>query len=489
MTTIVFDQCLTGQEQHICTGRNLKGGSLALLLLLVLGMAFPATLHAQAAGSAVPELLDWRYGEDWSYLSDPAAQTNSWWEFLKYKQLGPGSYFNAGLEVRLRTINFESNAWGSAAAADDRYLLRRILPHVDIHAGENVRLFGQLIGADARGINPAPGSSDETGLDIAQAFGELRLALGDSDTAVVRTGRQLLSYGSERLISTRYGANVPLPFDGGVAILETLGWRLDGFYARPVQVGVHSFDDSSSRHRHLWGIYGARSQLSSVPGSIDTYYIGYANEAASYDRGSGKEQRHTFGVRLWGDQASWNWNWEAMYQSGSFATSQISAWALATETTYRLDSTALQPLVRLRANIASGDEGPANRSLGTFNALFPKVRFGELTPVGPYNLIHLNPSVHFDLGQGFVLNVATAWYWRQSTSDGIYGVSGNLIRSSNGSLARHIGTQLETGISWLPTPNFELQVSYSRMSAGRFIRETGPARAIHMTGMEGSFRF
>lgn len=44
-------------------------------------------------------------------------------------------------------------------------------------------------------------------------------------------------------------------------------------------------------------------------------------------------------------------------------------------------------------------------------------------------------------------------------------------------------------ISWKPNPNFEAQVSYSRLSAGSFIRETGPARAIYLFGLEATYRF
>jgi hypothetical protein len=282
----------------------------------------------------------------------------------------PVAHFG-GYQNPLRSEQFRGNLWGSAEAPNDGYLLLRGIPNLDAHFGDHVRVFGQLIAADARGVEPSAGPADKTGVDVLQAFAEARLPVTGDTKLTVRVGRQLLSYGSGRLIGLRYGPNVPLPFDGGVIKLTSGQWRLDAFYTRPVQGGTSSFD-ATSQTRELWGLYASRQRPLGLPGGIDLFYIGYSNKAATFDQRRGDEQRNTVGLRAFGAQAGWSWNGEAMYQFGSFATGDISAWSIATEVGCRVNDLPLRPQLRLRANVASGDKDPNRPALQTFNALFPQ---------------------------------------------------------------------------------------------------------------------
>nr|WP_246152505.1 alginate export family protein [Sphingomonas montanisoli] len=102
--------------------------------------------------------------------------------------------------------------------------------------------------------------------------------------------------------------------------------------------------------------------------------------------------------------------------------------------------------------------------------------------------MNLHPSVDLDLGRGFGLGVAGISYWRQSKGDGIYDVPGQLVRRGDASDRRYIGTQGELLLSWQPTPTVSYAVSYSIFRPGGFVRDSGPARDIHMLGLEAMFR-
>ena len=87
--------------------------------------------------------------------------------------------------------------------------------------------------------------------------------------------------------------------------------------------------------------------------------------------------------------------------------------------------------------------------LGTFNPLFPRAKyFGELTPVGPLNLMNLHPSVDLTLSDEFSLSASAIAYWRMSLEDGVYDLSGNRLRSGAESRSRYIGTQGELVLSY-----------------------------------------
>lgn len=149
-----------------------------------------------------------------------------------------------------------------------------------------------------------------------------------------------------------------------------------------------------------------------------------------------------------------------------------------------------RPRLGLKANIISGDDDPDDRDLETFNALFPRGKyFGELSLLGPTNLINLHPSIGAQLGAGWSLSVASVFYWRESTGDGIYDVGGNLIRGDGGSKARFIGTQVEVGLAYEYSRNLDFSVSYSQFHPGRYIEDTGPSATIHFVGAEVRFWF
>jgi len=61
-----------------------------------------------------------------------------------------------------------------------------------------------------------------------------------------RVGRQWLIYGFQRLISNRYGPNVPLPFDGFRAVLKAAPWNVDAFAVKPVETNPGVFESSSA---------------------------------------------------------------------------------------------------------------------------------------------------------------------------------------------------------------------------------------------------
>jgi hypothetical protein len=463
-----------------------------LLIGFVLLAAFGVAQPWPSAAQQPPRLTPTRYDEDYSYLRDPALRTGAWWERAKYLSLTESGeiYVTLGGEARLRYEWIKANNWGEGPAADDGYLWYRTLPHADLHLGPYLRVFGQLVAAFAEDKEPSVTPVDETGVDLLQAFVDLILPVAPAASVTIRGGRQMLLYGSERLIGTRYGPNVPRSFDGFKGLVRTGEWNVDAFYVRPVAVKLKSFDDETSNRRSLWALYATRTLPLGDRAGADAYYIGYQSKDAVFNQGAGDELRHTLGARVFGGTSAWDWNLEGFYQFGDFADGRISAWSVSSDIGFTLANTPLRPRLGLKANVISGDDDPNDRDLQTFNALFPKGKyFGELSLLGPYNLINLHPSIDVNLGAGWSLSVAWVLYWRESTGDGIYDVAGNLIRGDQGSKARFIGTQAEVVLEYEYSRNLGFLVSYSQFRPGRYIEDTGLSKTVHFVGTEIQFRF
>ncbi len=467
--------------------------------LLIAACTIASDLRAQASADseAHPPLTTTRHGEDYNYLAEPSRRTGAWWEPLKHIQIGsdPETYLTTGNELRLRHEIYRERLWGGSRDPDDGYTWARALPYADLHIGSSARAFAQLSIAYIVGSSLPATPVEETGVDVAQAFLELSTPLniaGIESRLSVRGGRRQISFGAGRLIAPRYGPNVMQAFDGGFGTLAIGGkLTIDAFYAHPVAQGTGDFDDSTG-DPSLWALYGVRRDLRTVGGqsAIDLYYIGYREEAARFDQGRAAEERHTLGARLSGSSGNWDWDWEAIYQFGSFGEGRISAWSIGTRTGYSWKNLDLQPRLMIEADIISGDADPADPDLQTFNALFPNGNFfGELTPIGPYNLITIGPSATARIAADIEVEVQTLFHWRESLRDGVYNVPGNLVRSAGTSKARRIGTQGSVSITWAPARTFDLMASYGFFDAGAFLEETGASRTTHFLGLQARFRY
>jgi hypothetical protein len=443
-----------------------------------------------------------RYTEHYGYLrtaGPQAAEALRPWAPLKYIPLDDAGdvYLTLGAELRLRYEWYGNNNWGEGPQDHDGYLWARAMPLADLHMGENVRVFGQLITAFAYGLDVPKSPVDEDRLDLLQGFADVRLPVpGDHDPAVtLRLGRQLMTYGSGRLIDIRYGPNVLQPFDAAKAFFESERFRLDAFYARPVAPRFGEFDDRTDDDQALWSLYGTLKPRPGSPLGVDLYYIGYLNERAVFADRAGRELRHTLGARVFGEAKGWDWNFEFFYQFGDFdtggATGDISAWAVASDTGYTFADAPLTPRVALRGNVISGDRDAGDIDVQTFNPLFPRGKyFGDLSPVGPSNLIHVNPYATLHLSDKLQVTGNLTFYWRESTDDGIYPVGGmNLVRPDGGSDARYIGTQAEVLLEYRLNRSFSVSASYSVFTAGKFIEDTGPDKPIHFVGLDATYRF
>lgn len=469
-----------------------------LLLALLLPAFLPGTARADAPTEAwqPPVLTTERYNEDWSDLADPAKRSGHWTDKFKYIPLDDTGrdYLTTGLELRLRNEDYGNNALGNSAAPNNGYLWTRLLPYADLHLGlgkVELRAFAQPIIAYAAGVAPSASAIDQTRVDTLQAFADVVIPLDGKTTLRLRAGREMVGLGTERLVGTRYGPNVPLAFDGGRAILHHGGLTVNSFYLRPVEPGSGTFDDHTSQAKALWGAYVTQMI---GPAGVDLYWLGYRNDLARFQNASGREIRHTLGLRLFGKApastaATLHWNMEAMLQSGHLADQTIHAWSIGSEAGVSLTKAPLKPDLTLRFNVTSGDKGAGDHRLGTFNALFPKGKyFGELSPIGPYNLVNIQPLLSFDLGKGVGLSLAAGAYWRQSRGDGVYDIPGHLLVASEKGNSRFLGNQAETSVEWRATQELTLSASLSLFRTGGFLREAGYARTIHMLGLEANYR-
>ncbi|MGQ0659191.1 MAG: alginate export family protein [Chromatiales bacterium] len=435
-----------------------------------------------------------RYDEDYRFLADPVLRTD-YLDRIKYIPIDRSGnhYLSLGGEIRERYEFFHNEDAGGQPSdkhGNNNYLLQRILLHADLHLGPLFRVFGQFVSGleEGRSGGPRP-QIDENIFDLHQGFLDVVLPFTDKDSLTVRLGRQELRYGSGRLVDVRAAPNLPRSFDAARLLFLTGEWSVDAFLSKPLRNQPEAFDDDPDPQRSLWGVYAVRP-LSFLPGGhADLYYLGFENKKAVFDQGVSRESRHSLGTRLWGRSLPWEYDAEAIWQSGHFGSGDIRAWVFASATHYNLSDLPLRPRLGLRFDVASGDRDPNSAHLQTFNPMFPTGAFYNLQdPAGPQNFIHAHPllDVYF---KNVTVTADWGFFWRTSLDDGVYRLSGVPLRTGQQSRERYVGSSPALTITWAATRQITFLASYSHFFAGPFFKETPPGEDIDYFTTWVSYKF
>ena len=414
-----------------------------------------------------------RYDEDYRYLSDPGQRTD-FWDSIKYIPIADGhvGYLSFGGEARERFEAYENEFFSTKSTADNAYFLQRYLLHADYQPIDWLRAFGQLQSSIEGGRPAGPRPTDRDTLDVHQLFADLSVQTSQDGGLTLRGGRQEMSYGSERLISTREGLNNRRAFDAVRLLYKQDGVSVNAFFSSPVEVDTGIFDDQNIRDVYFWGGY-ATMPFPHLPGiKLDLYYLGLRNPHAVFSQGADVEERHTIGTRFFGTAGRWDFNHEAMYQFGNFGAGDINAWSVATDHGCTLTNLWARPRLGLKAAIASGDHSAKSQDLETLNPLFPRGNyFTEASLLGPQNFFDVHPCLQLHPSPQWSFETGVDFYWRENLNDGIYTPGGSAIYQGNRNLSRFVGTDFSFVVGWQATRHFNISAAYTHFFAGKFIRQ------------------
>lgn len=436
-----------------------------------------------------PPFQQLRYDENYEYLKDKQKRTARL-DKLKYIPLGREDwYLSLGGEVRLRYETYRNAAFGAGAQDSNGYLLQRYLLHSDWHLGKNLRVFAQLQSGIINDRRGGARPTDKDVLDVHQAFFDAKIYSDEKRSLTIRAGRQEIEFGSGRLISASEGTNIRRTFDAVRPIYKQGKWTANGLFAKLVETDKGVFDDEPINDQTFWGAGAIRSRQAGR-GGLSFYYLGLDRKIARFNQGAAREIRQTFGGRIWGVFKQFDYNYELIGQTGSFGTGKIRAFAVVSDTGFNLPKTKFQPRFGLRASVTSGDKNRENLNLQSFNPLFPGTAYsGAIALVGPTNIMDLTPSVRLNLNKKITVSLDSAFYWRQSLADGLYGINVNLQRTGNLSRERFVGSLPSIRLDYRLNRHFTYTIIYSHFFAGNFLKETPPANSVDYFSTWISYRF
>jgi Alginate export len=453
-------------------------------------------LRAQAPASSPtplpPPYLPQRYDEDWSYLRDERKRTDRFDRLKNISLNDQGWYVSLGGEARVRYEYFSEFAFGAGPQDSNGYLLQRYLLHADWHLGKRVRAFTQLQSGIANGRNGGPRLTDDNRLELHQAFVDLKFG-SEKSSVVIRIGQHEMDLGAGRLISSGEGLNVKRSLDGVRLIWKTRRWTTNAQVNKLTSVKLGIFNDTPGPTLTLWGI-GTTRDRPRKRGGESIFYIGIDRKHGTFDQGVGREIRHTFGFRSFAQFKAFDYNLDAFLQLGNFHSagneSSIRAWAGSSDSGYTLTGSSLKPRIGLRADITSGDKNPKDRLLQTFNPLLPGTTYSDtIGLIGAPNSIALFPNVRLTPKKKLAMTIGSAFFWRESTRDGIYGINVSPLRTGQLSHARYVGALPSFRLEWPIERHWAYTLILSRFQTGPFLKETPPGKNTNYVTSWVTFRF
>jgi hypothetical protein len=440
---------------------------------------------------------------DFRYLDAPNAQPVDCFDYLKRMHFlcsdgcdPSGWMLSVGGEFRYRYNNEIGGAFGRLNGKDDRYDLFRTRLYTDLWYRDCFRIYVEYLDAHINGEDEKPLSTDVDKSDLLNAFVDIKLFELDDHPGYARVGRQELLYGSQRLISSPDFLNARRTFEGARILWHNDDWKIDGFWVRPV-LNIPDRFDFADHNRQFAGLFTTYRPAQGQ--AIDLYWL-YLESDIPVTKGFVPGGRagynlNTFGMRYSGDRkmseilgncgrcsdlcGSLLWDMEGGVQFGDYSNRDVIAGFSSTGLGYAFNGLPMQPQLWTYFDYASGTPNlTGTGAFETFNQLFPFGHYylGFLDEVGRENIHDLNFQATVYPAKWITFLAQYHVFRLDQARDALYGVTpGYPINrfDPSGRAGTNVGDELDLLTTFLLDRHNTLQVGYSKLFSGDFIKQTG----------------
>lgn len=421
------------------------------------------------------------------------------------------------LRWEIRDNNFDFNS-DVNALTDDNWFLQRFRVGVLIKPTDWLKIYAQ--GQDSREINSdrpdnpgVLGAEGDDAFDLRQAYVEF----GNTKDfpLTLKIGRQVLSYGDERLVGAFDWNNIGRTFDAVKLRWEQKGWSLDAFASSVVVPERGSYNQSdvfngneTKREQVFSGLYfsttvvpvqvtdlyvlhlhentGAR-YLPAATGNTDFFTIGlrgkskpgaFAPDSAAVSDGKTVADGKTAAVPGPRKAVGFDYSYELAFQTGSLRGLDLTAFAAHGDAGYTFDN-AWRPRVALGYSFATGDEHPGDGDVETFQNLFPTNHkfYGQADFFSWQNVHDLELDFKVQPIKSVTVRADYHAFFQVTNEDSWYRANGTATVRPLTTAARNAdkyeGSEVDFLVTWAATKNVTLEGGYSHFFAGQYLKDTG----------------
>jgi hypothetical protein len=392
--------------------------------------------------------------------------------------------FEEKLRFEARENNFDFND-SVDSLTDDAWLLQRVRFGALFAPTSFLKFYAQ--GQDSReffsdrpDIPGQLGAEGNDKFDLRQAW----IEIGDAKSSfpmTLKVGRQLLSYGDERLVGSFDWNNIGRTFDAAKLTYTGSDWSVDAFGASVVNVdrddiNESDFTNGGSRDQFFGGLYFSTKALGIQTTDLYAFYLDESTV-------TGDTGFVTLGSRVKstaGKLNGFDYDFEGALQFGDLKGKDLSAGAVHAGAGYTFANAPWKPRIGLEYNFATGDGNPGDNNTDTFQNLFPtNHKFYGYADFFSWQNIH-NPAIQLKLAPTKTLTLQADYhlFWLDETADGWYRANGvtKVRPAPAGKKAdSFVGSEIDFTATWKATKNLSLQAGYSHFFSGDYAKASGPS--------------
>jgi hypothetical protein len=327
--------------------------------------------------------------------------------------------------------------------------------------------------------------------DIRQAYVQLGSATEGWFDFVA--GRQVLSFGEERLVGPSDWQNMGRTFDVLRLDLHHTRYRLS-LFAASVIIARDGVLDHHYQGNNLHGAYGGLSRV--IPhATVEPYVfwrIAPGNLRLNENAGRGALNDVTVGARIDGQVPRvLEYDVEMARQTGSLGPNTVHSWAGHWMVARPFD-VRLKPRLFVEANYASGTKDPTSTTWSTFDQLYPSNhnKFGFADQIGWRNIEHVRAGISQAPFRNWKFTETYENFWLASARDALYSTSGALVAQSlAGAAGRHVGQEVDAWAERNWRDVLLIGFGYARVLTGTFLNRTTGGKDYNYPFVFLTYRF
>ena len=404
------------------------------------------------------------------------------------------------LRFESRENNFDFNNPVNSLT-DDSWLLQRARIGIKIKPNSWLTFYAQ--GQDSREIMSdradfpgVLGAEGDDSFDLRQAY--IEIADYAKSPWGLKLGRQILSFGDERIIGAFDWNNFGRTFDAAKLTYKSGPLTVDAFAASvvvPRRSGMNMSDlyngNETRREQIFSGIYASTTAWG--PQTTDLYVL-HLHE----DQLTTSTNFLTLGARLKSKPGAFaqapvsdgksvapapkpvgfDYDFEGAFQTGEVRGLDLTAFALHGGIGYTFD-TGWMPRIGIAYNYGSGDGNPADGDTETFQNLFPTNHkfYGQMDVFSWQNMQDLELSFKCSPTKKLTAKAEFHAFWLASTDDSWYRANGIATVRPLTPVARgasdSVGYEADVTLTYTVSKNLSFEGGYSHFFAGDYLSDTG----------------
>lgn len=408
-------------------------------------------------------------------------------------------------EIRENNRDFDSSIEDDN---DDAWLLNRFRLGLALKPVSWFKFYAQTQDSreafsDRANIPGVRGAEGDDIFDLRQLY----VQLGDVKRfpLLLTVGRQVITYGDGRLVGDSRWGNFGRTFDAVRLRFEQPKFWIEPFFARPVQIERHAFNESDAGD-NFGGIYFSTEAVPKQTSDLYFYYRDKEDSQPDFDptnridpqgTWNGPAARFaTFGGRVKSKADAlkgWDYTGEVAYENGDlYQTTRssprfdLSAFATHVSGGYTAKQIPWTPRLGLEYDFASGDRNPNDGKSQSFQNLYPSnhEKYGFMDEFSWRNIHDARVQLNAKPVKKLDLELDYHAFWLADTHDYWYrsnGLSALRTRTPDGRDVRTIGArnfagqEIDLTATWEATKNVKVQAGYSHFFAGGYLADTGPS--------------